>query len=187
MTIEYGSIMSWIIYLESGFWDLNRVDNVITERMIIDKFNDLFRNEFIREYAGGKGYGYNPYKGIGNITVFLNEDKETYTVIDTYNYLTCFYKGINSDINGKKLCLDLKAKGFYCDYFEYRTNEDKNHIFVINVIEGKCPVNQNVRRLISILFTRLQPYLRSYDLKDAMFSEYSELEKEEMIKNCKEY
>ena len=145
--------------------------------MIIDRFNELFRNELKRENNLGYGFGNNPYEGIGNIYVSLNKDRKTFSVEDTYKYLSCYYTAIYEEIDEKVLCLNINAHGLNENYFEYRTKETKEWISIKSIVSGVAPINTNVKRMINILLVRQLPFFIKYSLKEIMFIDYNDKEK----------
>ena len=173
--------MTWMKYIQTEYWKLEKT-KVHSEDEIIERFNDLFKNELVREAKPNAPH--NPYKGIGYIVVSRLEDG-SFIVKDDHDYLSSYYIGI---YGGKDeiLCLNLKAKGLNTSYFKF-TKESDDYIPIIKIIRGVSTSNQNIIRLINILFMREQPYFENYDRKDIAFNDYSKEEKELIINQCKAY
>ena len=183
MQISYSTIMTWMVNLKSGLWEIKRSPKNYSEDDIITKFNDLFKNELVRE-ASYK-VGFNPYKGIGYISVYLKDDKERFEIIDDYGYVSCFYEGIYKRKGKKKLCLNTKAHGFNANYFKFLDKENDEYVSVESIIEGKRVGNPNIRRLINIMFMRLQPYWETFDKEQISFADYTDEEKLEIKDLCR--
>lgn len=185
MTIKYAPIMTWMRYLEMNIWSI-KVSNpkyYNSEEEIIKKFNDLYKNELVRE--GNSDLDINPYKGVGEITI--HSVGTTFTANDYYGYLACYWRGIYGNIGKKKLGFAMCLRGFDKEYFKFIENEDDDYIFVESVVNGKNIHYPNVRRLINALFMRPQPYFECFDQREFAFWEYSPSERKEMIKECKKY
>lgn len=184
MVFNYATVMTWMKYLHFGYWKLN-IEKQYSEDEIISKFNDLFRNELVRE--GLTNFGINPYKGIGYMTLSFDEKDGNFNVNDKYGYMTCFYLGLNKTFNGKKLALNKKIHGFNSNYFNFVEKEDSTYVFLSSIVSGECKMTPNIRRMINILYLRQQPICESYDHKKVMFFDYSDEERKEIMKECLKY
>lgn len=185
-------IMSWITYVRTGVW------NVVTNSeaaddpdLIIDKFEELMKNEFVRECNEAVHSMFNVYKRFGPISVVINTERGTYSVYDNYNNLMCWHNGIYKEYNGMKLCLDTEAHGFPSvgiRYFKYCKEEDNRYVSLRSIVDGTCNNgSQNVRRLVSILFTRFFQYIESTNPEQKVFLDYTDEEKVEIFKVCVNY
>ena len=184
MEFGYATIMTWMKYLDLRYWHIKET-KLFTEEEIISKFNDLFKNELARE--GTSDYAFNPYKGIGYMTLSFDKKTKKFIVDDKCGYMTCFYSGINDSINGKKLALNKNIHGFNSNYFKFVNKEDDEFVFVRSVVEGKCKFTPNIRRLINALYLRQQPICEQFKRREVMFLDYSDEEKEEIIKESQRY
>ena len=172
-------------YLEYRYWELDIKKNY-SEEEIISKFNELFRNELARE--GSTDCGFNPYKGIGYMTISYNESDGNFVIKDQYGYITCFFLGLYAvRSGGRKLALNQKARGFFANYFKFVEKEDDTYVFVTSIINGKCKLNENVRRMINILYLRQQPICENFNRKKVIFPDYTDEERIEIIKECRKY
>ena len=71
---------------------------------------------------------------------------------------------------------------------EFREKEDEDFVFVKSIVEGTSNnKSQNVRRMISLLFSRTFNYMESTNPETFMFMDYSPEEKEQIILECKQY
>lgn len=184
MEFNFAPIMTWIKYLQLGNWRIIN-EKKYSENEILTKFNDLFRNELARE--GNSNFAFNPYKGIGYMSLSFNSDDGTYFVKDDYGYLTCFYVGICKGIGNKKLGLNKKIHGFYSNYFKFVDKEDEDYVFLTSIINGNCESTPNVIRMINILFLRQQPIYEEFNKKITIFRDYDVAEKEEILRECHKY
>ena len=187
MTIKYAPIMTWMRYVEMNIWIIKTFDlkNLVYEEEIIKKFNDLYKNELVRE--GNGGYEINPYRGIGYISVHICGEKDSFIVKDNYGYLSCYHEGIYGSFSKRKLAFNKKLHGFNKEYFKFIEKEDDEYIFVENVVSGTVERSPNIKRLINALFLRPQPYVEQFDQKDIMFWDYSIDEKRMILEECHKY
>ena len=157
-----------------------------SEEETIRMFSDLYRNELVRE--ANYESEINPYNGIGYISIHISGgDKECLLAKDDYGYLCCYWEGIYGSFGKRKLGFNKKLHGFNGEYFKYIEKEDEDYIFVSSIVNGRVDRAPNVKRLINALFLRPQPYIEQYDRKDLMFWDYSESEKDEILKECRKY
>lgn len=184
MVFNYATVMTWMKYLQFGFWKINNQKQYDEDEIIL-KFNDLFRNELARE--GLTNFGINPYKGIGYMTLTFDKKEGCFFVDDKYGYMTCFYLGLYKNHGAKKLALNKKAHGFYANYFKYVEKEDENYVFLSSIINEECKLTPNIKRMINILYLRQQPICENFDRKEFMFIDYKDDEREEIIRECQKY
>ena len=186
MNYRYETIMSWIMYVKNGIWEIDKRNNYSSDgEFVAAKFNALFKIELERECHDSFHFMANPYKNFGSITVFINPVEQRFTVLDGYNNLEAFYEGIYGNFDGWMICLDTKARGFKSEYFSFRPEESDRFVSLKSIVEGKAKKCPNVRRVISMLFARQWPYLESINQEDYAFMDYEGEEKEELIKECK--
>ncbi len=195
MNYKFETIMTWIMYVKNNIWKVKEKEDYKPNPEIIrDKFEALFQHELLREFNDCNHSISGLYAQVGTITVFVNPDKHEFNVSDNYNNLMSIYNGIYNSFDGKKLCLNTKRRGFkwsyhpFERYFVFREEEDDTFVFVESIVNGTCKSNApNVRRLISLLFSRSFNYLESTNPEAFMFMDYSDEEKEEIIKECEQY
>ena len=187
MEFSYATIMTWMKYIQAGMWILEIGNTQInTEEEVIQKYNDLFKNELARE--GTSNYAFNPLKGIGYMEVRLSKNKGQMIVIDKYRYLSAFFEGIYGKFGDRKLALNINVHGFNGDYFKYVDKEDDNYVFIEHIVNGiHGELSPNVKRMINILYMRQQPYCEKFSKKEIMFCDYGEEEREAMIQECHKY
>lgn len=195
MNYKFETIMTWITYVRNGIWEVEKKNDCVEDpECIRSRFEDLFFNELVREYNDATHLIYGLYNQVGTIAVFINPQKHEFHVNDNYNNLLSIYHGIYKEFDGKKLCLNTKKHGFNNSfdkengYFKFLEKEDDSFVSVKSIVDGNCKIKApNVRRMISILFARPFNYLESINPETFMFMDYSEEEKEEIIKNCEQY
>ena len=190
MNYKFEPIMSWLMYIRLGIWNVGTTNHYADDPdVVIGRYRDLFKNELMREYNDCKHTVYGLGNQIGTISVFINPDKNKFAVSDNYNNLMSFYNGVYKEFDGMKLCIDTKAKGLdTTNYFKFLKEEDERYISIRSIVEGKCNNNSaNVRRIISIMFSRGFQYLESTNPEAYMFMDYDVDEKEKMIKECEDY
>lgn len=180
--------MAMVMYVKAGFWKVDkRNDYAEDEELVKSKYEELFKNELVRECNDSMHFGNGLYKYIGTVTVFASFEKDNFTVVDNYNTLLSLYNGIYKTFNGRKLCLDTKAHGLRTNYFKYCEAEDEQYISLESIVKGTCSYSPNVRRMISILFARDFQFLENYNPDQFMFFDYSEEEKEKIAKESKRF
>lgn len=195
MNYKFETIMSWITYVRNGVWEVDKRNNYSDDPEVVkNKFEELFQHELIREFNDATHLMYGLHNQIGTIAVFISPDKNEFHVNDNYNNLLSYYNGIFKEFNGKRLCLNTKKHGLNKTYdrnngyFEFREKEDEDFVFVKSIVEGtsnnKSP---NIRRMISLLFSRTFNYMESTNPETFMFMDYSPEEKEQIILECKQY
>ena len=195
MNYKFETIMTWITYVRNGIWEVEKKNDCVEDpECIRSRFEDLFFNELVREYNDATHLIYGLYNQVGTIAVFINPQKHEFHVNDNYNNLLSIYNGIYKEFDGKKLCLNTKKHGFNNSfdkengYFKFLEKENESFVSVKSIVDGTCKIKApNVRRMISILFARPFNYLESINPETFMFMDYSEEEKEEIIKNCEQY
>lgn len=185
-------LMSWIMYVKNGVWEVvTPTDCAGDPESIIDLYEELIKNEFVRECNEAVHSMFNVYKRFGPISVVINPERMTYSVYDNYNNLMRIYNGIFMEFDGLKLCLDTKAHGFPNvgnRYFKYSKEEDDRYVSLKSIVEGTSKNgSQNVRRMISILFTRFFQYIESTNPEQKVFMDYTDEEKEQILKECINY
>ena len=187
MEFSYATIMTWMRYIQAGMWIIEIKDNPVnTEKEVIDKFNDLYKNELARE--GTSNYAFNPLKGIGYMEVKLLKDKKSMIVVDNYRYLSAFLEGIYGSFGKRKLAFNKKLHGFNGEYFKYVEKEDDDYVFVERIANGIYgELSPNIKRMINILFMRQQPFCEKFEKKDVMFWDYDESERKAIIEECHKY
>ena len=73
-------------------------------------------------------------------------------------------------------------------YFKYCKQEDDRYISLKSIVEGNCKnSSQNLRRLISILFSRYFKYIENTNPEQKVFMDYSDEKKEVIYKECENY
>lgn len=187
--------MSWITNVNAGVWEVEkRNDYAEDPDVIINKFEELFLNELVREFNDTRQLMSGLYNQIGTITVFINPEKNHFKVIDNYNNLLAYRNGIYNTFNRKMLCINTKLHGlkssYDCErhYFEFREKEDDEWVSLFSIVNGYSIGNfPNVRRMINVLFSRQYQYLESTNPETFMFMDYSEEEKQQMIEDCERY
>lgn len=187
MNYKFETLMSWIKYYQSGIWDVVQRDDCVNDsESIRSKFQDIFKNELAREYNECAHLMLGVYSQFGPLTVFVNTQEHKFKVIDNYNILLSIYNGIYGVFDGKILCLNTKHHGYNGRYFEYKDKEDDDYVSIYSIVTGECKnTSPNVRRMISILFSRPFRYIENVNPEDFMFMDYSEEEKESTIKDIK--
>ena len=192
MNYNYEPIMSWIMYVKTGLWEVSAIDKCVENPdVIIEKFEELFKNEIVRECNDYVHSMFNVHKRFGPITLHINTNLMRYIVFDNYNNLMSFYNGIYKEFSGCKLCLDTKGHGFPDGehrYFKYCKEEDDRYVSIRSIVEGTCKNNsQNVRRMISILFTRNFRCIEDTNVEQKLFMDYTDEEKETIFNECMNY
>ena len=174
------------MYVKNGIWKIDkRNDYADKGRVVVHKYNELFKYELERECNDSIHFMTSPYKRLGTITVFIKPDELRFTVLDGYNNLTAFYNGIYKTFEEGIVCLDTEARGYKAEYFVLLPNETERFVSLKSIVEGKAKKCPNVRRVISMLFSRQWPYLESINQEDFAFMDYEGEEKEGLIKECK--
>lgn len=190
MNNKFETVMSWIMYVRAGIWKIEQLnEQADNPEYIKEKYELLFKNELCREYNDATEHRMpGLYKHIGSFLCWIDIEEMRTIIFDNYNVLQPLYNGIYKSFDNKKLCLDIKAKGFDSSYFSYQEKEDDRYIFLESIVEGKCKNNApNVRRMISILFSRQFEYKENINPIQFMFMDYSEIEKKKMKKDCELY
>ena len=195
MDYKFETIMTWIMYVKNGIWEVIKKNDYAEDPEVVQsKFEDLFFNELVREFDDARHMVPGLCNQIGTIDLFVDRSKYEFKVSDNCNNLLAIYNGIYKEFDGKRLCLKINKRGFNKTfnkdngYFCFKEKEDDEHIFVKSIVEGTCKVKSpNVRRMISILFARFFKYLEHINEEDFMFMDYSEEEKQEIIKDCEAY
>ena len=192
MNYNFETIMSWIMYMKTGIWEIQTENDYHKDPdLVINKFEELFKNEIAREVNDGVHSMFNVHKHIGTISVRINPETISYKVYDNYNTLMCIYNGIYGEFDGLKLCLDTKAHGFSSAdvrYFKFCEIEDDRFVSIKSIVLGTTKnKSPNARRMISILFSRPFQYSESTNPEQKMLMDYSEEEKAVIFQECLNY
>ena len=185
MNYRYETIMTWIMYVKNKIWQVDKNNNYAEDgEVVVNKYNDLFKRELERECNDSLHFMANQYKHLGTISVFIKPDEFVFNVSDCYNNLLCYYNGIYKTFNEKMVCLDTEARGYNAKYFVLCEENDR-YVSLKSIVEGNAKRCPNVRRVISMLYARQWPYIENINPDDFMFMDYSEEEKEELVRDCK--
>ena len=188
MNYKFQTLMAMIMYVKTGFWKVEKRNDYAEDKELVkSKFEDIFKNELVRECYDATHVGNGLYKYIGTVTIFGDFKNNHFKVVDNYNTLLSLYNGIYRTFEGKKLCLDTKAHGLRTEYFKYCETEGGQYTSIESIVNGTCEYTPNVRRMISILFSRDFQYLENYNPDQFMFFDYSEEEKEKIVKESKKF
>ena len=184
MRFVHATLIGMIQYVITGVWKA-KINFDLDEEEVLMCFEHLFRTELERE-AKTK-LGDNPYNmhGIPLVEVILNKKDCSYQICqDRENFLSCLICGLKDDIDGKKLCFNLKTKGVKDPYFKYLTHGNDDWIEMNSLFNNEYKFysfpNQNVRRLISLFYERWFPLCKSWDNSDDIFIDYTDEEKRAM-------
>ena len=164
--------MAMIQFIVSGVWKIE-LDPFITEDMVVETFETLFRIELKKESL--VKFGSNPYdvKGIPNIDVHMDESDYSYFLNeDNKSFLSCLISGLTNELNEKKLCFNLEHQGVAGHYFKYLKEGNKKWVemkslFTFQYTFDDFP-NQNIRRLIVLLYERLFPFIKSWEVDEEL-------------------
>ena len=132
---------------------------------ILRHFNRLFKGELEREIR--IGLGNNPYrfKSIPPVEIGMDMKHYSYDIAKDYDgFVSALALGLEEEFEGEKLCFSINNRGFDCSYFCFLKEGNKNNIELKLIIDGKYEFNdfpnQNIRRLISMLFEREYPIIK---------------------------
>ena len=147
--------------------------------------NRLFKGELEREIRTQLGNNPFHFRYIPPIEIIMNKDF-SYEIIKDYNsFVSSLLLGFRG-LNGKKLYFKYKNHGFNTSYFALLKNDLDDYVevgklFNDNYLFNDFP-NQNVRRLICMLFERDYPIIKQWDNSMDVLVDYSKEERKAMFK-----
>lgn len=166
MRIQWTTLFGIRQNIKIGVWEV-KFNVRTTKDEVIRHLNRLFKGELERELR--IGLGNNPYrfKSIPPIEVQKEKSNQSFQISKDYDgFIAALMSALDGETGGDKLCFNIKNRGFDCEYFCFRTAGDKSHIEMKSIIDGtyifKDYPNQNVRRLLCMLFEREYPIIKMW-------------------------
>ena len=191
MRIQWTTLFGIRQNIKTNIWQ-TRFDIKSDKETILRHFNRIFKGELEREIR--IGLGNNPYrfKSIPPIEISKNKDNQSYEIINDYDgFVAALLVGLSEEFDGEKLCFSWKNRGFDCGYFCFLKSGNKDNVEIDAIVKGKYQFNdfpnQNIRRLISILFEREFPIVKMWLPKpgiendDDILVDYPSDERKEML------
>lgn len=164
MRIQWTTLFGIRQNIRANVWK-TKFDLKSNKEDILRHFNRLFKGELEREIR--IGLGNNPYrfKSIPPIEIGMDMEKYSYDISKDYDgFVSALLLGLEEEFEGEKLCFSLNNRGFDCGYFCFLKEGNKNNIELKLIVDGKYQFNdfpnQNIRRLISMLFEREYPIIK---------------------------
>ena len=184
MRIVWTTLFAVNQYINNGIWKL-KFDLEKNEELLIKTWDNLFKGELEREIR--TQLGKNPYhfRFIPPMEINMNSDFSYSIGKDYGGFISSLINGLKG-INGKKLYFKYKNHGFNTNYFALLKNGLDDYLEVNRLFSGEYLFdefpNQNIRRLIGMLFERDYPIIKQWDNDKDILVDYSKEERKAMLK-----
>jgi len=184
MRIVWTTLFAVNQYITNGIWKL-KFDLDDNEELLIKTWDNLFKCELEREIRTQLGKNQYRFRLIPPMEIIMNKDF-SYSISKDYGgFISSLINGIKG-INGKKLYFKYKNRGFSTSYFALLKNGLEDYLEVDKLFSGEFLFsefpNQNVRRLIGMLFERDYPIIKQWDSEQDILVDYSKDERKAMFK-----